>query len=364
MVASSLGVAKTVLSAADIPPGEVLFGTTANMQNIRSRIEAAAPTGLPLLIRGEAGTGKGVIAKLLHLKSLWSRGPFVEIRCSAVPGGVIESELFGYEKGTFAGADGNKPGRVKNARLGTLYLGEIGALDRGLQDKLLRVLQNSQFCRIGCQPDRTMEVRLVSTTNRDLENDTRTGAFREDLLDRLNGLSITMPPLRERREDIPGLIEHLCARYNKIFNRHTPALSSSAIHVLQNYHWPGNIRELENVLRRYVILGQERLAVSDVSGHSEFVFIPDLSMRSDLALKSITRQVKRELERKLILRALEENQWNRRRAASALKISYRALLYKIRGSGIPSLRGLASPLRARSANDKGLDAGGSPPKAD
>lgn len=360
MVTASIGSAKSYVCKTDLPPAEVLFGSTARMEEVRLQIEAAASANLPLLIRGEPGTGKETVAKFFHLKLVVSRGHFVRIDCSAGATALTESKLLGYQNRLVDGANSGKSGRVEASRWATHFLDEVGDLNPGLQEKLLQALQDSSSLATQGQTNRATEVRLVSTTSHDIESDVKAGAFHQDLFRRLNGIHITMPPLREREEDIPGLVDYLCAKYNRIFNRHTPSLSVSAIDAMKNYNWPGNIRELENVLRRYVIFGQESLVLSDVSGHSEFLQIPDFSKRSDLPLKSITRQVKRELERKLILRALEDNQWSRKKAASTLKISYRALLYKIRGSGIPSLRNIAGQRREAAVSKNASGAVGPP----
>lgn len=345
MVTASIGSAKSVLCEADLPPVEVLFGTTAVMEGVRLQLEGAVASNVPLWIQGEHGCGKETIARFCHLKSAFSRGPFVKIDCSAAPTALAESKLLGFVKGPLTGAHGSRPGRGDTSRQATRFLDEVADLDLGMQLKLLQNLQDSSSSEVGSDAGYPVVVHLISATSHDIHGDIRAGAFREDLFRLLNGIHITLPPLRERTEDIPGLVDYLCAKYNRIFNRRTPPLSTSVLNALRDYGWPGNIRELENILRRYVIFGQESTVLSDVSGHSEFVHIPDYSKRSDLPLKSITRQVKRELERKLILRALEDNQWSRKKAASTLKISYRALLYKIRGSGIPSLRNMAAQRR-------------------
>lgn len=341
MVTASIGSAKSVLCEADLPPVQVLFGTTAGMEEIRVQLEVAVGSNIPLWIQGEDGSGKETIAKFYHLKSAFSRGPFVKIDCSAAPTALAESKLMGCVNDSLARANGSRLGRADTSRQATRFLDEVADLNLGLQSKLFKGLQDS----VGSDAGHPVEAHIISATSHDIQGDIRAGAFREDLFQLLNGNHITLLPLRKRTEDIPSLVDYLCAKYNRIFNRHTPPLSASVLDALQDYSWPGNIRELENILRRYVIFGQESLVLSDVSGHSEFVHIPDYSKKSDLPLKSITRQVKRELERKLILRALEDNQWSRKKAASTLKISYRALLYKIRGSGIPSLRNMAAQRR-------------------
>ncbi len=363
MATASIGSVKSVLSEADLPPVQVLFGTTAGMEAVRLRIEEALASSTPLWIQGEDGVGKETIAKFCHLKSAFPRGPFVRIDCSASSTALAESKLLGL-KSPLTRVNSSKPGRADSSRQATHFLHEVSNLELGIQLKLLQALQDRSSSKTegGGQ---FVEALVISATSHDIQGEIRARTFREDLFRFLNGAQITLPPLRERTEDIPGLVDYLCAKYDRIFHRHTPSLSARVLDALQDYNWPGNIRELENILRRYVIFGQESLVLSDVSGHSEFVHIPDYSRKSDLPLKSITRQVKRELERKLILRALEDNQWSRKKAATTLKISYRALLYKIRGSGIPSLRNMAahrheglsqeSPTGAREAGGEAME---------
>src|SRR5712692_7350191 len=272
-------VSALVQALGEIPPDAVVFGRSEGMQELRQRLDKVAGANVPVLIQGESGTGKDIIARMIHLLSPWKSGPFVKVNCPAIPGTLLESELFGYEKGAFTGAFGMKPGRVELAHRGTLFLDEISELDLGLQSKLLQLLQDGQFCRIGAQEDKKVEVRVVCATNRVLEAEIESGTFRQDLFYRINVVNLQMPPLRERRGDIPDL----------------------------NYDGP-------------------------------------------IALKTITRQATRELERKVILKVLQAHHWNRKQAARALSISYRALLYKIRDAGLPpnrSARRRPDPLPAQ-----------------
>ena len=271
--------------------------------------------------------------------SPWKGGPFVKVNCPAIPGTLLESELFGYEKGAFTGAYGSKPGRVELAHRGTLFLDEISELDLALQSKLLQLLQDGQFCRIGAQEDKKVEVRVVCATNRVLEQEIENGTFRQDLFYRINVVNLHLPPLRERRADIPGLVEYFLDYYNRKYNCRARSLSSDLLTTLQKYHWPGNIRELENLMKRYVILGSEDVISNDLMerGEQEY-FNPDLNFDGPISLKKVTRQATRELERKIILKVLQAHHWNRKQAARALSISYRALLYKIRDAGLPPNR--------------------------
>ncbi len=331
-------VSALVQALGEIPPDAVVFGRSEGMQELRQRLDKVAGANVPVLIQGESGTGKDIIARMIHLLSPWKSGPFVKVNCPAIPGTLLESELFGYEKGAFTGAFGMKPGRVELAHRGTLFLDEISELDLGLQSKLLQLLQDGQFCRIGAQEDKKVEVRVVCATNRHLEQEIESGTFRQDLFYRINVVNLYLPPLRERRGDIEDLVMYFLDYYNRKYNCRARALSPELMGLLQKYHWPGNIRELENLVKRYVILGNEEVISSDLVTREQEMFNPDINFDGPISLKKLTRQAVRELERKVILKVLQANHWNRKQAARALSISYRALLYKIRDAGLPSNR--------------------------
>jgi len=309
------------------------------MQSLRARMDKVASANVPVLIHGESGTGKDIIARMIHGMSPWRTGPFVKVNCPAIPGTLLESELFGYEKGAFTGAYGSKPGRVELAHRGTLFLDEISELDLALQSKLLQLLQDGQFCRIGAQEDKKVEVRVVCATNRQLEDEIENGTFRQDLYYRINVVNLRMPPLRERRGDVEQLVNYFLHYYNQKYNCKAKPLSTDLISILQKYHWPGNIRELENLMKRYVILGTEDVISSDLLARNEQELLnPEINLDGPISLKKLTRQATRELERKIILKVLQAHHWNRKQAARALSISYRALLYKIRDAGLPPNR--------------------------
>jgi two-component system, NtrC family, response regulator AtoC len=332
-------VSSLVQSLGEFPPEAVVFGKSEAMQALRSRMDKVASANVPVLIQGESGTGKDIIARMIHGLSPWRSGPFVKVNCPAIPGTLLESELFGYEKGAFTGAYGTKPGRVEMAHRGTLFLDEISELDLALQSKLLQLLQDGQFCRIGAQEDKKVEVRIVCATNRQLEVEIENGTFRQDLFYRINVVNLRMPPLRERRSDIEGLVHYFLEHYNRKYNCRARALSGELMSVLQKYHWPGNIRELENLIKRYVILGSEEVISNDLVARSEQEFFnPEINLDGPISLKKLTRQATRELERKVILKVLQAHHWNRKQAARTLCISYRALLYKIRDAGLPANR--------------------------
>jgi two-component system response regulator AtoC len=313
------------------------------MRALRERLGKIAGANVPVLIHGESGTGKDIIARMIHTASPWKTGPWVKVNCPAIPGTLLESELFGYEKGAFTGAYGMKPGRVEMAHRGTLFLDEISELDMALQSKLLQLLQDGQFCRIGAQEDKKVEVRVVCATNRKLEEEIANGTFRADLFYRINVVNLHMPSLRERAADIPQLVSFFLEYYNRKFNSRALHPSAELMNAFKKYHWPGNVRELENLMKRYVILGTEESISGDLRPQEQDFFSADINVDGPISLKKITRQAVHELERKIILKVLQHHHWNRKQAARALNISYRALLYKIRDAGLPSNRAPRRP---------------------
>ena len=347
---AATSVSSLTQSLGEIPPESVVFGRTEAMRALRERLQKLAGANVPVLIQGESGTGKDIIARMIHGLSPWRTGPFVKVNCPAIPGTLLESELFGYEKGAFTGAYGSKPGRVEMAHRGTLFLDEISELDSALQSKLLQLLQDGQFCRIGAQEDKKVEVRVVCATNRQLEQEIASGTFRQDLFYRINVVNLHMPALRERAADVPELVAYFLDHYNRKYNCRARELSDELMGMLQKYHWPGNIRELENLIKRYVILGTEEAITNDLVSQQRDVFNPEISIDGPISLKKLTRQAVRELERKVILKVLQANHWNRKQSARALNISYRALLYKIRDTGLPSNRGAKLPAPVNGAN--------------
>ncbi|HZO99717.1 MAG TPA: sigma-54 dependent transcriptional regulator [Terriglobia bacterium] len=327
----------------DLPPVEVIFGRSRAMQLVRQKVERAASTNVPLLIQGESGTGKEVMAKLVHSMSPWKEGPFVKINCPAIPATLIESELFGYERGAFTGAYASKPGRVELAHQGTLFLDEIAELDAALQAKLLQLLQDGQVCRIGAQEDKRFEVRVICATNRNLEQEIEAGNFRRDLFYRINVVNIKLPSLVERREDIPQLVNYFLEGLRPKFEHLVRPLSSQLMQMLLAYDWPGNVRQLENMVKRFVILGSEEALSSELISRSQSSLSSVKSDDGTMPLKKLTQEAVGELERRVILKALQANHWNRKLAARDLKISYRALLYKIKQAGLPSKRKPSQP---------------------
>ena len=322
-----------------LPPDEVIFGSSAAMCKIRQKLEKAAGANITVLLRGQSGTGKEVLAKLIHSQSPLRNGPFVKVSCPAIPGTLIESELFGYEKGAFTGAYGAKPGRIELAHRGTLFLDEIGDLDPSIQVKLLHLLQDGEFNRIGAAGDRRIDVRFICATNRLLEREMESGNFRQDLFYRINVLTIHIPPLRDRRDDIPALADYFLRMHSRRLGRPSPPLSERLLADLMKYSWPGNIRELENLIKSYVVFESEEDLRSAMRNVHEDFFDPQIPPNGIVSLKKVVRAATKQLERTIIRKALETHHCNRRKAARALCISYAGLLCKMREAGMPPTRG-------------------------
>ena len=356
-----------------------LFGNSDRMSEVRDLIERVSDTDVTVLVRGESGTGKELVAHALHEQSLRQDKPFVKVNCAALPTELLESELFGFEKGAFTGAIQQKPGKFEFANHGTMFLDEIGDISYPLQAKLLQVLQDGGFSRLGGKTDVQVDVRVIAATNRDLETAVACGQFREDLYFRLNVVTINLPPLRERREEIPILTEHFLRKYSVQYNKPVTSVTPELAQQFQAYDWPGNVRQLENLVKRMVVLGTEagisrellqpivtapRPAVAasgvvvmrppslldsarGIAGASRGTAAADgvvsaadvetaapAAVATAVSLKAIARTAAREAERDLILRMLTRTRWNRKEAAQILGISYKALLYKIKENGL------------------------------
>ena len=338
MVVAGTQIVPLAVRIEGLPPEEVIFGRSALMQEFRHKIHKFAATSVPLLIQGESGTGKGVLARYIHSRSNVATGPFVSVNCAAIPGSLLESELFGYEKGAFTGAYASKPGRVEMAHMGTLFLDGIDEIDQPLQAKLLQLLQDAQFSRIGGGEDITVQIRVICATSRPLEHEITAGRFRADLYYRINVARVELPALRLRIEDVPQLAMHFYERLRKRHKSTAGPVSPVLLRLFEKHTWPGNIRELENLMERYVILGSEEAIGEELANWERTPVAAELPSKGPIHLKNVTRKAVRELEGRIILSALEANRWNRRRAARDLRISYRALLYKIRQAGLPAKR--------------------------
>ncbi len=322
----------------ELPPEQLYFGPSEPMCAVRRKVDRAAQLNVPILLLGESGTGKEVLAHYVHGLSPWRNGPFVKVNCAAIPGTLLESELFGYQRGAFTGAHAAKPGRIEAAHGGTLFLDEIAELDASLQAKLLHVLQDGTFTRIGDFEEKRLDARVICATNRELPREIEAGKFRADLFYRINVITVQMPPLRDRRDDIPHLAEYFRQKFNHRFQRSAGPLSEAALQLLQEKDWRGNVRELENSIARYVILGSEDVLLGERPepriAKPSVIIAPDGS----IPLKRISQQATRRMEHEVIMKVLQANHWNRRKTAEILKISYRALLYKVRQAGVPAKR--------------------------
>jgi two-component system response regulator AtoC len=376
----------------------LLFGHSERMAEVRDLIERVADTDVTVLVRGESGTGKELVARALYASSLRRDKPFVKVNCAALPTELLESELFGFERGAFTGAIQHKPGKFEFANHGTMFLDEIGDMSFPLQAKLLQVLQDGEFSRLGGKHDVHVDVRIIAATNRDLEHAVAAGQFREDLFFRLNVVSINLPPLRDRREEVPVLAEYFMKKYSVQYHKPYATVSDETMRQFMEYDWPGNVRELENLIKRAVVLGSEAtirkeiqhgiaMAAHRVSYNNQQAAASQAAMAGhphavgahypgfngmhavgaghngrtngthaaavpppapptptsiaaaaaeagNYSLKDISRTAAREAERELILKMLQQTRWNRKETAEILGISYKALLYKIKENGL------------------------------
>ena len=340
-----------------------LFGTSPKMEEVKNTIEQVADTTATVLIRGESGTGKEVVARMVYAQSGRFEKPFVKVNCAAIPHELLESELFGYEPGAFTGANRQKLGKFDLANSGTLFLDEVSEMHPILQAKLLHVLQDGGFSRLGGKRDISVDVRVLAATNKQLEIAVQDGTFREDLFYRLNVITIHIPPLRERREEIPIFLDYFLRKYSEFYGKQPAPFGETAINSMMEYAWPGNIRELENLVKRYVIVGNEAQIIRELSTHKPTLAavpaavstaaskspengetrlpavpaaIPITSVKGNgveadtPSLLEIGRRAAMTAEQEAIERVLTQTRWNRRQAARILKISYKALLNKLK----------------------------------
>jgi transcriptional regulator with PAS, ATPase and Fis domain len=326
----------------DLGDDTFFVAASANMRKLRSQAALVANVDIPVLMLGESGTGKEVMARLIHKLSPRAHRMFLKVNCAAVPADLLESELFGYEAGAFTGANHAKPGKFEVCNKGTILLDEIGEMPPSLQAKLLHVLQDQQFSRLGSRSVIKVDVRILAATNINIPEALAGKRLREDLYYRLNAFTLQIPPLRERKEEIPILLKHFMSQLSEQYARPPLPFSPELLLACANYPWPGNLRELGNFVKRYLVLGDEKLAINELQPRTDgsgakFDASPPRNPSLDSqggGLKSLARSAKDEAEAEAIAKALDETNWNRKQAAALLQISYKALLYKIRQYGI------------------------------
>jgi two-component system response regulator AtoC len=334
---------------------------SAAMERVWGLALRVADTDVPVLLTGESGVGKDVVARGIHAASRRAERPFVKINCAALPGELLESEIFGHDKGAFTGAHAEKPGKFELADEGTIFLDEIGEMDPRLQAKLLQVLQDEEFYRVGGTRSLRVDARVIVATNRDLEREIANGRFRQDLYYRLNVVAIRVPPLRERKEDIAPLVRHFVEKYVRRYKGGPDRIPDEMLERFRAYEWPGNVRELENLVRRLVVLKDPSMTLGEPMPRRATpappllgsmrpegnVAVPsslpglDAPLPDDAPLKDVAKRAARIAEREAILRALIGTGWNKRKAASRLRISYKAVLYKIKDCEIVDPRDAA-----------------------
>jgi two-component system response regulator AtoC len=324
---------------------EMELWCSPKMLEARQILREAARVDVTVLVTGETGTGKELVARAIHHFSSRRAGPFVKVNCAAMPRELLESELFGYERGAFTGAHKLKIGKFEAAHRGTIFLDEIGDLHPALQAKLLHVLQDGEFSRIGGKSTLSVDVRVLAATNQNLEQAVADGRFREDLYYRLNVIQVLVPPLRERATEIPPLANYFVERYAKLYRRDGFAIPPSVMERLTRHRYPGNVRELENLVKRMIVLDDPFLArVSLPDASVDGTRLPAAAVAApEPSLKEIGRRALQTAEREAIAKTLEQTAWNRVRAAKALRISYRALLYKIKQAGLNGERSSTHP---------------------
>src|SRR5215471_16885068 len=321
------------------------------MKQIRAQVALIAKVDVPVLLLGESGVGKEILARLIHKMSIRAHRPMVKVNCAALPAELLESELFGYEPGAFTGANKSKPGKFELAHKGTILLDEIGEMSAALQAKLLHVLQDGQFSRLGGRANVTVDARILAATNIDVQKAIAERKLRQDLYYRLNAFTMTIPPLRDRRQEIPPLLTCFMNSLAEKFGKNPLPLSDRLVQECLHYHWPGNLRELGNFVKRYLVLEQESLVIEELRNrtavseeHEGFTG----AAKGDL--KALVRSLKDDAEAREIQKALENANWNRKIAAAQLNISYKALLYKIKQHGVsPSVQEMRTATDSPSA---------------
>ncbi len=318
---------------------ELIYSNSPKMNRIKSIVDEVAKTNLTVLIKGESGTGKELVAQDIHLSSHRRGKPFIRVNCAAIPASLLESELFGFEKGAFTGANQKKPGKFEMAHGGTVLLNDIEEMDLAVQPKLLHLLQDGTFSRLGGQSEVPVDVRVVVTSKNHIDQSMAEGRFREDLFFRINVINLTLPPLRERVEQIVPFARYFFEHYRKRYGKVVSPLSAELLGAFQVYCWPGNIRELENFVKRVVLLGDEKSLLQSlyekievqkqVQGETGVSLKETDPPRWVFNLKEVGKKAAEQAERELIESTLQQTRWNRKEAARLLRTSYKALHYKI-----------------------------------
>ncbi|PYV19012.1 MAG: sigma-54-dependent Fis family transcriptional regulator [Acidobacteria bacterium] len=332
----------------ELPGNWFYVAASPAMREVREQVRLVAKVDVPVLLLGESGTGKEVIARLIHKHSLRSERTFMKVNCTALPVELLESELFGYEAGAFTGARQTKLGKFEICHKGTILLDEIAEMPIPPQAKLLHVLQDGEFSRLGSSTTTRVDVRVLAATNLDISQALESRRLRNDLYYRLNAFTIQLPPLRARKADIPMLLDHFNTSWAERFGRPPLPMSERMLDACMGYSWPGNVRELENFVKGYLVLGDEERALSKLGAHSNGKAFQFETLRqavpSDCSdLKSLVRGLKQGAEKEVILHALEQTRGSRKEAAAMLKISLRALQYKIREYGIDQTDAQSTP---------------------
>jgi two-component system response regulator AtoC len=324
---------KTLKRQLDSYDAGDILSTNPRVLKIKEIAKHVADTDVPVLITGESGVGKEVLARYMHSHSSRHDKPFVKVNCAALPNDLLESELFGYERGAFTGALNDKPGKFELADKGTLLLDEIGEMTPHLQAKLLHVLQDSEYTRLGAKRTIRVDARVLASTNINLEENVASGKFREDLYFRLNVIRIDIPPLRERREDIPVLCNYFLCRYRDRYKSSVEEITPSLMDSFLRYDWPGNVRQLENAVKRYLILPDMNVDLSELKDQTSSSATAPVAAKpkeDNMSLKDVGSRAAEQAEKELVLRVLEETSWNRKQAARRLNICYKALLNKLK----------------------------------
>jgi two-component system response regulator AtoC len=322
------------IDPADLPGEAIIFGSTPAMREIRSKIDCVLSSDLPVLIQGESGTGKEVVARFLHTRSNRHDAPFVKLNCAAIPASLLESELFGHERGSRDGAEGDRLGLIEMADGGTLFLDEIADMSWELQGKLLRFLQDGSFTRLGGSEERRGRIRVICASNTDLRKAVDSGALREDLFYRIEVVTLHLSALRDRKSDIPQLCGYLLRKLSRQFRRRIPQLNPVTPHLLKQWDWPGNLRELENWVARAVIIGDDEALSAELQRQVKSAGKNDIRPADFLQSKDLSSQAASTAAASAILQVLQANNWDKRKTAKDLKVSYRALLDELRDIGV------------------------------